>query len=48
MQKVLFKILSSINRAVIPSFARKDLTRLTKFQQAIVAYRLWVTKNSLE
>lgn len=47
MKRVLFKILASINRAILPRMSRKDLTRLTKFQKAIVAYRYWVTINAL-
>lgn len=48
MKKGLFKILAAINRAVLPSFGKKDLTKLTKVQKAIVGYRYWVTTNALD
>lgn len=46
--KSFFKILAKINKVMMPRFSQKDFTRLTKLQQAMVAYRYWVTKNSLE
>jgi hypothetical protein len=48
MKKGLFKILAAINRAILPSFGKKDLTKLTKVQKAIVGYRYWVTTNALD
>jgi len=47
MKKLFFKILAKVNRNVLPSFAKKDLTKLRKWEKAIVAYRYVVTKNSL-
>jgi len=47
MKKSFFKILAKINKIVLPSFAKKDLTKLKKWEKAIVAYRYIVTKNSL-
>ncbi len=32
---------------MIPSMIRKDLSKLNTFQKLIIAYRYWVTKNSL-
>lgn len=48
MKKTLFKIIAQINKAVMPSFGKKDLTKLSKLQKAIVAYRYWVTTNALD
>ena len=48
MKKVLFKILAAINRALLPSFGKKDLTKLSGFGKVIVAYRYWVTTNALD
>ena len=48
MKLALFRILSRLNKALLPSYVRRDLTKLSKLDQAIIAYRLWVTKNSLE
>lgn len=43
----LFRLLASINRAVLPKLWSKDLLRLTPLQKAIVGYRYWVTRNAL-
>ncbi len=29
-------------------YSRKDLNRLSKFDQVLIGYRYWVTKNSLD
>jgi hypothetical protein len=47
MKKSLFQILARINKSILPSFAQKDLTKLKKWEKAIVAYRYVVTKNAL-
>ncbi len=49
MKKTLFKSLAKINKAVLPSFSKKqlDLSKASKFQMAIVGWRYYVTKNSL-
>jgi len=50
MKKQLFSTLAKINKAVLPSFTKKrlDLAAVSKPQLALFAYRLWVTKNSLD
>jgi hypothetical protein len=48
MKKTLFKIFAKINKAVMPSFGKKDLTKLSKLEKAMVAYRYWVTTNALD
>jgi hypothetical protein len=48
MKKLLFKSLASINKVVMPSFGKKDLTKLSKLEKAMVAYRYWVTTNALD
>lgn len=48
MKKSLFKLLAKINKALMPSFAKKDLTKLSKLEKAMVAYRYWVTTNALD
>jgi hypothetical protein len=48
MKKLLFKILASLNRLLLPSFGKKDLTKLSTLQKGIVAYRYWVTTNALD
>jgi hypothetical protein len=46
--KILFRILAKANKLVMPSFGKKDLTRLSKIEKAIVAYRYWVTIHALD
>ncbi|MBL7863454.1 MAG: hypothetical protein JNK10_01170 [Cyclobacteriaceae bacterium] len=48
MKKTMFQVLAFINRMILPRMSKKDLTRLTKTQKAIVAYRYWVTINAIE
>lgn len=50
MKKRFFKFLSKVNRKILPSFTKKgiDLAKASKFQMALFAYRLWVTKNALD
>ena len=45
--KALFKFLAFINKIFLPRYGKKDLTKLRKLDQAIIAYRYWVTKNAL-
>jgi hypothetical protein len=48
MKKLLFKTLAAINRAILPSMGKKDLTKLSTLQKGLVAYRYWVTTNALD
>lgn len=50
MKKKFFKILAKINRTLLPSFTKNevDLAKASKFQMAIFAYKLWVTKKALD
>lgn len=45
-----FKLLAKMNKRVLPSLTKKSvsLENASKFQLAIFAYRLWVTKNALD
>jgi len=43
----MFKVLAILNRVILPSMIGKDLTKLNSFQKLIIAFRYWVTKNSL-
>ena len=47
LPKNVFRALAAINRMVLPKLWNKDLTRLSKTQKALVAYRYWVTCNAL-
>lgn len=47
MKKPLFRLLARLNKALLPKLWDKDLTRLSKWQKAIVAWRYYVTRNAL-
>lgn len=50
MKKQFFKILAKINKAILPSFSKKQLDpiKFNKFQMAIIAWRAYVTLRSLD
>ncbi len=49
MKKLIFKALAKINKAVLPSYTKKqlDLSKASKLQLAIIGWRVYVTKNAL-
>lgn len=49
MNKRLFKILTKINKILLPSFTKKglDIAKAKKWQLAIIGWRYYTTKNSL-
>jgi hypothetical protein len=49
MNRIVFSILSQLNKLLLPRLSkRKDLTRLKKWEQAIVGWRMWVTYRHLD
>jgi len=48
MKQAFFKMMAAINRAILPSYGKRDLSKLSKMDKAIVAYRYWVTTNSMD
>lgn len=50
MKKQVFKVLAKINKAVLPSFTKKelDISKASKYQLAIIGWRAFVTMNSLD
>mgnify|MGYP000386100232 CR=1 FL=1 len=50
MKKNLFKVLSKINKVVLPSYTKQrlDLSKATKLQMAIFGWKVFVTKNALD
>lgn len=50
MKQSFFKILAKLNKAVLPSYTKKqlDLAKASKFQLAIIGWRWYVTKNALD
>lgn len=49
MKKSFFKILATINKAILPSYTKQrlDLSKATKFQLAIFGWKVYVTKRAL-
>jgi hypothetical protein len=49
IKKQLFKITAKINKAVLPSYTKKnlDISKASKFQMGIIAWRYFITKNAL-
>ncbi|KRG30506.1 hypothetical protein [Salegentibacter mishustinae] len=50
MKKKFFKALSKINKKILPNYTKKelDLRKASKIQMAIIGWKSWVTKNSLD
>jgi len=48
MKKGFFKTLARINKVILPRISKRNLNRLSKFEKAVVAFRYWVTVNSLD
>jgi hypothetical protein len=50
MKKEVFKLLAKLNRAILPSYSKRqlDLSKATKLQMAIIGWRWFVTKNALD
>ena len=49
MKKQIFQSLAKMNKVIFPSLAKKqlDMSKANKFQMAIIGWRYFVTKNSL-
>ena len=48
LKKSLFRLLAKFNKAMLPRYSKRDITRLSKIDKAIVAYRYWVTLHALD
>lgn len=50
MKKTFFRLLSKANKKILPSYSKKqlDLQKAGKLQKAIIGWKLWVTKNSMD
>ena len=50
MKKQVFKFLAKVNKMILPSYSKRrlDLAKATKIQMAIIGWRSYVTKNSLD
>ncbi|MCK0156567.1 SsrA-binding protein [Cellulophaga sp. F20128] len=49
MKKSVFQFLAKVNKAVLPSYSKKqlDLSKATKFELAIIGWRYYVTTNAI-
>ncbi|WP_370391512.1 SsrA-binding protein [uncultured Winogradskyella sp.] len=49
MKRRVFRMLAKINKAILPSYSKKnlDLSKASKLQLAIIGWRAYVTKNAL-
>jgi hypothetical protein len=48
MKRIAFQFLSKLNKILLPRYSKRDLNKLSKFDQALIAYRYWVTLHSLD
>jgi hypothetical protein len=48
MKKSIFKFLAQLNKLLLPRYSKRDITKLSKLDQTIVAYRYWVTIHAIE
>ena len=46
-KKYIFKGVAIINKVILPSLIKKDLSKLKGYEKLILGYRYWVTRNSL-
>jgi hypothetical protein len=46
-QKSFFKFLARINKIILPKYRHRDLAKLSKLDKLSIAYRYYVTRNSL-
>jgi hypothetical protein len=49
MRTLLFKTLAKLNKAILPSYSKRqlDLSKASKLQLAIIGWRVFITKNAL-
>jgi hypothetical protein len=48
MKKIAFQILAKFNKLILPRYSKRDITKLSKLDKAIVAFRYWVTVHAIE
>jgi hypothetical protein len=50
MKKKIFKIFAKVNKIVFPSFGKRqiDMSKAKKWQMAIIGWRYYITKRSLD
>lgn len=48
LKKSVFKMLAKLNKVILPRYSKRDITKLSNVDKALVAYRYWVTLNALD
>jgi hypothetical protein len=50
MTDAIFKFLAKLNRVLLPSYSKKglDLSKASKFQLAVIAWRYYITTRALD
>ena len=48
MKKILFQTLAKVNKGLLARYNKSDITKLSKLDKALVAYRYWVTIHAIE
>ena len=48
MKKIIFHALARLNKRLLPRYSQRDLTKLSKLDKVIIAYRYFITKKYLE
>ena len=50
MKKLIFKFLAKVNKVLFPSMGKRqiDMSKAKKWQMAIIGWRYFITKNSLD
>lgn len=39
--------MARINKVIMPRYSKRDISKLSKVDKVLVAYRYWVTTNAL-
>lgn len=48
MRSAIFRTLAKVNKAILPSYKDKDLTKLTKKDKVLLGWRIWISLNAME
>jgi hypothetical protein len=48
MKKAFFRVLSRLNKVLLPSVSKLNMNKLSKTDKLLVAYKYWVTLNVLD
>ena len=46
-KKFCFRILARVNKIILPSLYKRNLSSLKKYEKIVLGYRYWITRNSL-